>query len=118
MRHRKNFRKLNREFQHRKLMLATQVKTLIEYGKIDTTVARAKESARLAERMITLAKKDSQHARRRAFRVIQDGVLVDKLFDELGPKYQDRQGGYTRVLKMGHRLGDGAEMARLMWVED
>lgn len=117
MRHRKNFRHLNRAHSHRKALLATQVKTLIEHGKIDTTVARAKESARLAERMITLAKKDSTHARRRAFGVFQDGRFVEKLFDELAPRYKDRQGGYTRVLKLGSRQGDGAEMARLMWVE-
>lgn len=117
MRHRKNFRHLNRTHSQRKALLATQVKTLIEHGKIDTTIARAKESARLAERMITLAKKDSTHARRRAFRVFQDGKFVEKLFDELGPRYKDRQGGYTRVLKLGSRQGDGAEMARLMWVE-
>lgn len=118
MRHRKNFRKLNRDYAHRKLMLATQVKALIEHGKIDTTVARAKESARLAERMVTLAKVDSIHTRRRAFSVIQSGVLVEKLFEELGPRYKERPGGYTRVLKLGARKGDGAEMARLMWVED
>lgn len=118
MRHRKSFRKLNRKHSHRKLMLASQVKTLIEHGKVDTTVARAKESARLAERMVTLAKKDSTHSRRQAFRIIQDGALVEKLFEELAPRYQQRPGGYTRVLKLGTRQGDGAEMARLMWVED
>jgi large subunit ribosomal protein L17 len=117
MRHRKKVRKLNRDHAHRKALLATQVKALIEHGKVDTTVARAKQSARLAERMVTLAKRDSVHARRRAYRVIQHGGLVDKLFEELAPRYQARPGGYTRVLKLGARQGDGAELARLMWVE-
>jgi len=118
VRHRKGFRKLNRTHAQRKSLLAVQVKTLVEYGKIDTTLARAKESSRVAERMVTLAKKNTTHARRRAFRMFQNGALVEKLFDELGPRFQDRQGGYTRVLKMGYRQGDGAPMARLMWVED
>lgn len=115
--HRKKFRKLNREHDHRKLMLATQVKILIEHGKVDTTVARARESARLAERIVTLAKRDSIHTRRRAFSVLQDGALVEKLFTELGPRYKERPGGCTRVLKLGSRRGDGAELARLMWVD-
>lgn len=115
--HRKNFRRLNRDHDHRKLMLATQVKTLIAHGKVDTTLARAKESARLADRIVTLAKQDTVHTRRRAFSVLQDGALVDKLFAELGPRYRERPGGYTRVLKLGARRGDGAELARLMWVD-
>ncbi len=118
MRHRKTVKKLNRGHSHRKLMLAGQVKTLIEQGKLDTTLARAKESARLAERLVTLSKADSVHTRRRAFRVLQDGELVDKLFDQLAPRYEGRPGGYTRVLKLGPRRGDGAEMARVLWVED
>jgi large subunit ribosomal protein L17 len=118
MRHRKGFRKLNRVATTRKAMLASQVKTLIEHGKVDTTIARAKESQRLAERMVTLAKQDTVHTRRRAFRIINNGELLERLFGELGPRYLDRPGGYTRVLKLGSRKGDGAEMARLMWVEE
>ncbi len=116
MRHQKKFRKLNRVASHRRLMLAGQVKALILHGKVDTTVARAKESRILAERLITWAKQGDVHARRQALRVLQDKDLVKKLFEELGPRYQDRQGGCTRVLKLPPRLGDGAEMARLMWV--
>lgn len=117
MRHRKTVKKLNRPHAHRKLMLASQVKALIEHGKVDTTLPRAKASARLAERLVTLAKRDSTHARRQAFRVLQDGALVTKLFEELGPRFQDRPGGCTRVLKLGPRKGDGAELARVTWVE-
>ncbi|OGF53017.1 MAG: 50S ribosomal protein L17 [Candidatus Fraserbacteria bacterium RBG_16_55_9] len=116
MRHRKKFRKLNRTASHRKLMLASQVKALIAHGKVDTTVTRAKESRIMAEKLITWAKQGDVHARRQVFRVLQDKDIIKKLFDEIGPRYQDRQGGYTRVLKLPPRLGDGAEMARLTWV--
>lgn len=116
MRHRKKFRKLGRTSSHRKLMLASQVKTLIEHGKIDTTLHRAKESSILADRMITWAKRGDMHARRQAYRVLQSKQIVHKLFDELGPRFDEREGGYTRVLKIPPRSGDGAAMARLMWV--
>jgi len=97
-------------------MLASQVKALIVHGKVDTTVTRAKESRILAEKLITWAKQGDLHARRQAMRVLQDKQLVQKLFGEIAPRYQDRPGGYTRVLKLPARLGDGAEMARLMFV--
>lgn len=116
MRHRKSFRKLGRTASHRKLMLASQVKTLIEHGKVATTVTRAKESSILAEKMVSWAKRGDLHARRQALRVLQSKEVVHKLFDEIGPRYDERQGGYTRVLRMPPRSGDGAEMARLMWV--
>jgi len=116
MRHRKKFRKLGRVASHRRLMLAGQVKALIAHGKVDTTLARAKESKILAEKLVTWAKQGDTHARRQAFRVLQDKEAVKKLFEEIGPRYQDREGGYTRVLKLPPRKGDGAEMARLMWV--
>ena len=116
MRHRKKFKKLGRTASHRKLMLASQVKALIEHGKVDTTVARAKESSKLAEKMVTWAKRGDLHARRQAFRLLQSKEIVHKLFDEIGPRYDDREGGYTRVLHMPPRSGDGANMARLMWV--
>jgi large subunit ribosomal protein L17 len=116
MRHGKKFRKLNRVASHRKLMLAGQVKALILHGKVDTTVTRAKESRILAEKLITWAKQGDLHARRQAFRILQDEDLVKKLFAELAARYQDRSGGYTRVLKLPPRRGDGAEMARLLLV--
>jgi large subunit ribosomal protein L17 len=114
--HRKKFRKLNRAPAHRKTLLANIVKELIEHGKVDTTVARAKESARLAERLITWAKRNDLHARRLVFSVLQDPDLTDKLFSDIAPKFAGRAGGYTRVLKLPPRQGDGADLARLMWV--
>lgn len=114
--HKKKFRKLNRDPQHRQALLANLVKELIDHGKVDTTVARAKESARLAERLITWAKRNDMQARRLSFAVLQDPDLTDKLFNELGPKFAERTGGYTRVLKLPPRQGDGADLARLTWV--
>ncbi|GBC76310.1 50S ribosomal protein L17 [bacterium HR07] len=114
--HKKKFRKLNRAPEHRKALVANLVKELIDHGKVDTTVARAKESARLAERLITWAKRNDLHARRLAFAVLQDPALTEKLFTELGPKFAGRAGGYTRVVKLPPRQGDGADLARLMWV--
>ncbi|MFQ5793782.1 MAG: 50S ribosomal protein L17 [Candidatus Bipolaricaulia bacterium] len=118
MRHRRTVRKLGREPAHRKRLLANLVRDLILHGQVSTTVTKAKESQRYAERMTTLAKRGDGHARRQAFRFLQDKQVVEVLFTEIGQRYQDRQGGYTRVLKLPPRRGDGAEMARLMWVED
>jgi len=117
MYHKKKFRKLSRPAAHRKLMLANLVKDLFEHGKVDTTVARAKESARLAEKLITSAKRGNTSARRLVFSVLQDKGIVEKLFGEIAPKFNARNGGYTRVLKLPPRLGDGAERARLTLVE-
>ncbi len=117
MKHLKKGRKLGRQPAHRRLMLAGQVKALIAHGKVDTTVARAKESQKLAERLVTWAKEDSTHARRMVFKVLQDKQAVKKLFDEIAPRFRERPGGYTRIVKLPPRKGDGAEMARLMWVE-
>ncbi len=117
MKHMKGHRKLGRPHAHRHLMLASQVKALIEHGKVDTTEARAKESRRLAERCVTWAKKGDTAARREAFKVLQDKEAVERLFDEIGPKFENRQGGYTRVLKLPPRHGDGSAMARVMWTE-
>lgn len=114
--HKKKFRKLNRDPEHRKALVANLVKELIDHGKVDTTVARAKESARLAERLVTWAKRNDLRARRLAFAVLQDPDLTDKLFSEVGPKFASRNGGYTRVLKLPPRQGDGADLARLTWV--
>ncbi len=101
---------------HRESVLATVTKGLILGSKVDTTVARAKAGQRYAERVISLARRGDLHARRIVFAKLQDKAVVDKLFAEIGPRYKDRAGGYTRVVKLGPRKGDGAEQARLMLV--
>ncbi len=106
-------RKLGRKTDHRKALLRNQVTSLLRSGRIETTVAKAKETQRMAERMITLAKRGDLHARRQALAYIYDEDVVTKLFTEIGPSYEDRNGGYTRVLKLGPRRGDAAEMAIL-----
>ena len=106
-------RKLGRPTDHRKAMLRNQVTSLLRSEKIETTVTRAKETKRMAEKMITLAKRGDLHARRQVLAYVYDEEVVKKLFDEIAPKYAERNGGYTRVLKMGPRRGDGAEMAIL-----
>lgn len=106
-------RKLGRTTDHRKALLRNQVTSLLRSGRIETTVAKAKETQRMAERMITLAKRGDLHARRQALAYIYDEDVVTKLFTEIGPNYEDRNGGYTRVLKLGPRRGDAAEMAIL-----
>ncbi|MFB6215150.1 MAG: 50S ribosomal protein L17 [Candidatus Bipolaricaulia bacterium] len=102
---------------HQKQIVANLVKGLIKHGKVDTTVAKAKEASRFADRMVTLAKKGDEPARRRAFSFLNDKEAVTTLFENLGERYEDRQGGYTRVLRLPPRKGDGAEMARLTFVE-
>lgn len=106
-------RKLGRPTDHRKAMLRNLVTSLLRHGKIETTVTRAKETKRMAEKMITLAKKGDLHARRQVLAYVYDEDVVTKLFEEIGPKYKDRNGGYTRVLRVGPRRGDGAEIAIL-----
>ncbi len=106
-------RKLGRPTDQRKAMLRNLVTSLLRTGKIETTVTRAKETQRMADKMITLAKRGDLHARRQVLAYVYDEDVVKKLFDEIGPKYQERNGGYTRVLKVGPRRGDGAEMAIL-----
>ena len=106
-------RKLGRPTDHRKAMLRNQVTSLFEKGRIETTVTRAKETQRMAEKMITLAKRGDLHARRQVLAYIYDEDVVTKLFEEISPNYSERNGGYTRVLKLGPRRGDGAEMAIL-----
>ncbi len=106
-------RKLGRPTSHRKAMLRNQVTSLFEQGKIETTVHKAKETQRVAEKMITLAKRGDLHARRQVLAYVYDETVVTKLFEEIAPQYEDRNGGYTRVLKLGPRRGDGAEMAIL-----
>jgi large subunit ribosomal protein L17 len=95
------------------MMLRNIVTDLLREGRITTTVTRAKEARRDAEKMITLAKRGDLHARRQALSFILDETTVKKLFDEIGPKYADRNGGYTRILKLGPRQGDNAEMVFL-----
>lgn len=117
MRHRVKGRKLGLESDHRYLMLHNLVKSLIEHGRINTTLARAKEMRSLAERCITYGKKNDVHNRRLAYKVLQDRDLVKKLFEEIAPNYTDRNGGYTRVLKAGNRKGDNAPMAIIEFVD-
>ncbi len=116
MRHRKDIDKIGMVKAHRESVLANLAKGLILYDKVDTTFGRAKAAQRYAERVITLARRGDPHARRIAFSHLQDKEAVSKLFDDIGPRYKDRSGGYTRVIKLGPRPGDGAERARLMFV--
>lgn len=110
MRHRKSGRKLNRTSSHRMAMFRNMVTSLLEHERIVTTIPKAKEIRRWAEAMITLGKRGDLHARRQALAFIRTKGVVHKLFTELGPRYQVRQGGYTRIIKMGFRKGDGAPM--------
>lgn len=107
------YRKLGRTSAHRKAMLRNLVTDLFREGRITTTDTRAKEARRQAEKMITLAKRGDLHARRQVLAYVYDEAVVAKLFDEIAPKYEDRQGGYTRILKLGPRQGDNAEMSFL-----
>ena len=105
------YRKLGRETAHRNLMLRNLVTSLLREGRIETTVTRAKETRRMAEKMITLAKRGDLHARRQALAYILDETVVTDLFENIAPKYAERNGGYTIIIKMGPRRGDCAEMA-------
>lgn len=111
MRHRKSGRHLNRTSSHRKAMFANMATSLIEHEIIKTTVPKAKELRRVAEPLITLAKTDTVANRRLAFARLRSKAAVGKLFTELGPRYQERPGGYTRILKAGYRKGDAAPVA-------
>jgi large subunit ribosomal protein L17 len=111
MRHRKSGRHLNRDSSHRKAMFRNMACSLLEHEVIKTTVPKAKELKRVAEPLITLAKSDSVANRRLAFSRTGSKAVVGKLFSELGPRYQERPGGYTRILKCGFRTGDAAPMA-------
>jgi large subunit ribosomal protein L17 len=109
----RGYRKLGKPTAHRNLMLRNQVKDLIKHGSIRTTAAKAKETRRSAERMITLGKAGTLHARRMAMKYLNDKDITKKIFDDIGPRYKTRPGGYTRMLKLGRRLGDGAEIVQL-----
>lgn len=117
MRHLRDSSKLGRTTSHRKAMLRNMVTSLILHERIETTLAKAKQARRGAERMVTFGKQGTLHARRQAARFIQDPSAVAKLFDGLAERYKARQGGYTRIYKLGHRLGDAAPMAVLEYVD-
>lgn len=113
MRHRKDHRKLGRPTDQRLAMLRSQVDALFRHSRVKTTLQKAKETQRMAERLITTAKRGDLHARRQVLRRIRDKALVAYLFDEIAPRYADRNGGYTRVIRAGRRAGDNAQMAIL-----
>jgi large subunit ribosomal protein L17 len=113
MRHRVKGKKLRRDTAHRRALLRNLVTSFLEKERIRTSLAKAKAARPLAEKMITLAKRDTLNARRRAIRFIFREAVVKKLFSELGPRFSERPGGYTRIVKIGPRRGDGADMALL-----
>jgi len=117
MRHQKQGRKLNRTASHRKSMFANMAASLIEHEQIVTTLPKAKDLRPIAEKLVTLGKRGDLHARRQAISQIRDVEQVKKLFDVIGPRYKDRNGGYTRVLKAGFRYGDSAPMAVIEFVD-
>ncbi len=117
MRHNKSGRKLNRNSSHRKAMFSNMANSLFDHEIIKTTLPKAKELRRVAEPLITLAKSDSVSNRRSAFAKLRDKEMVGKLFTELAPRYKDRPGGYTRILKCGFRSGDSAPMAYIELVD-
>ena len=113
MRHRAKGRQLSRTSEHRKALLRNMAISLFMHERIVTTTAKAKELRPFAERLITMARRGDLHARRLAQRKIQDREALTRLFAEIGPRFAGRPGGYTRILKLGHRVGDGAETARI-----
>jgi large subunit ribosomal protein L17 len=117
MRHGKKGRKLSRTASHRKATLRNMATSLFRHGRIETTTAKAKELRPFAERLITLARRGDVHARRLAARKIQDRQVLGSLFDEIAPRYAERPGGYTRILKLGNRKGDAAEMSLIELVD-
>lgn len=117
MRHRKKGRSLGRKPQHRTATLRNLATSLFRHERIRTTEAKAKELRPFAEKLVTLAKRGDLHSRRRARRHIEDREVLAKLFDDIGPRFEGRDGGYTRVLKLGARKGDGAEIALIELIE-
>jgi len=117
MRHQKKTLKLGRTAEHRKALLANQVCSLIEHQRIKTTLAKAKAVRPLAEKMVTLGKKGSLHARRTALAVLRQKGAVKKLFEDIAPRSADRNGGYTRIVKLGARKSDAAPVAFIEWVD-
>ena len=117
MRHRKKGRTLSRTASHKKATMRNMATSLFRHERIETTTAKAKELRPFAERLITLGKRGDLHARRLAGRLIADRQVLGKLFDDLGPRFMERPGGYTRILKLGNRRGDAAEMALIELVD-
>ena len=117
MRHRMSRRKLNRTSSHRKAMFANMAVALLKHEQIKTTLPKAKELRPIVDKLITLGKRDSLHAKRRVFAQLRDEAATAKLFETLAPRYAERHGGYTRVLKAGFRYGDSAPMAVIELVE-
>ena len=117
MRHARGYRRLNRTHEHRKALWANMAGSLIEHEQIKTTLPKAKELRPIVEKLITLGKRGDLHARRQAAAQLKEDQYVAKLFDVLGPRYKDRQGGYVRILKAGFRYGDMAPMAIIEFVE-
>ena len=117
MRHGKVHRKLNRTAEHRKAMFANMAVSLIKHEQIITTLPKAKELRPIVEKLVTLAKKGGLHARRQAVAEIRDVTQVKKLFDVIGPRYKERDGGYTRIMKAGFRYGDNAAKAVIEFVD-
>ena len=117
MRHGMSGRKLNRTSSHRKALFSNMANALIKHEQIKTTLPKAKELRPVVEKLVTLGKRGNLHARRQAFAMLRDDVMTRKLFDTLAERYADRQGGYTRVLKAGHRYGDAAPMAIIEFVD-
>ncbi len=117
MRHARGYRRLNRTHEHRKAMFANLAGSLIEHEQIKTTLPKAKELRRVVDKLVTLGKRGDLHARRRAASQLKQDVYVAKLFEVLGPRYKDRQGGYVRVLRAGFRYGDMAPMAIIEFVD-
>jgi large subunit ribosomal protein L17 len=117
MRHRRHGGKLNRTTAHRLALMRNQVTSLLEHERIETTDAKAKSLRRVADRMITLGKRGTLHARRQALSVIRDKGVTAKLFDELAERYRERPGGYTRVLKVRQRVGDAAPLSIIELVD-
>lgn len=117
MRHARGYRRLNRTHEHRKALFANMAGSLIEHEQIKTTLPKAKELKRIIDKLITLGKRGDLHARRQAGARLKQDAYVAKLFDVLGPRYKDRQGGYVRVLKAGFRYGDMAPMAIIELVD-
>ena len=117
MRHFKGYRRLNRTHEHRKALFANMAGSLIEHEQIKTTLPKAKELRPIVEKLITLAKRGDLHARRLAASQLKEDQYVIKLFDVLGPRYTERKGGYTRVLRAGFRYGDMAPMAIIEFVD-
>lgn len=117
MRHRNSGRKLNRTASHRKALFANMAAALIKHEQIVTTLPKAKELRSVVDRLITLGKRGDLHARRQAISRVRDKAMVSKLFETLGPRYAERPGGYTRVLKAGYRYGDSAPMAVIELVD-